>query len=387
VAVDLADVTGRVRREADDLERELAEVEMLIAQARTEASRHEARRTAAAEKLAALPPETTVAGAADLSNQLVTLTRRAAVMEAQIEVLEGKQKALVRYRDAVVRLAGELEAASEAGVSSNGSGVAADAATTDPSAGMSRIVLSAQEDLRREIARAMHDGPAQSLTNIVLQAEIVDRLVGRDDDAARAEMKVLAGMVQQTLEATKSFIFDVRPMVLDDLGLVPTLRRATRERSRRAQIPVEFDSVGQDRRLPMDVESGLFRIADEAMAAYLEDRPDRVTVRLDWNEASLDLAIRAVREAPAAAPDDELPATTDLPPALAAMIEDRRAAKVAAREAAEAAARVVLPATLARELVARATALGTSAELVDGGAEIRIGLRDLPVEAGAGATT
>jgi hypothetical protein len=137
----------------------------------------------------------------------------------------------------------------------------------------------------------------------------------------------------------------------------------------------------------MDVESGLFRIADEAMAAYLEDRPDRVTVRLDWNEASLDLAIRAVREAPAAAPDDELPATTDLPPALAAMIEDRRAAKVAAREAAEAAARVVLPATLARELVARATALGTSAELVDGGAEIRIGLRDLPVEAGPGATT
>ena len=91
-------------------------------------------------------------------------------------------------------------------------------------------------------------------------------------------------MVQQTLEATKSFIFDVRPMVLDDLGLVPTLRRAARERGRRAGVPVDFDSMGQDRRLPMDLESGLFRILDEAMAAYLGARAERVAVRLDWAE-------------------------------------------------------------------------------------------------------
>ena len=142
---------------------------------------------------------------------------------------------------------------------------------------MSRIVLSAQEDLRREIARAMHDGPAQSLTNIVLQAQIVERLVGRDPTVARGELRLLVAMVQQTLDATKSFIFDVRPMVLDDLGLVPTLRRAARERGRRARIPVEFDSIGQDRRFPVDQESGVFRIVDEALAAFLggEPRPGR----------------------------------------------------------------------------------------------------------------
>src|SRR5204863_1481617 len=83
---------------------------------------------------------------------------------------------------------------------------------------VSRLVLTAQEDLRREIARQMHDGPAQSLTNIVLQAQIVERLMAGDPDRARNEVKLLIGMVQQTLEATKSFIFDVRPMVLDDLG-------------------------------------------------------------------------------------------------------------------------------------------------------------------------
>jgi two-component system, NarL family, sensor histidine kinase DegS len=371
VTVDLASIAERVRREAADLERETAEVDMLIAQARTEASRHEARRAAAADKLTALPADAKAADATEITGQVVTLTRRAAVMEAQVDVLEGKQKALARHREAIARLADELAAV-------QGNAAELSSAAAEASAGMSRIVLSAQEDLRREIARAMHDGPAQSLTNIVLQAEIVDRQVGTNDNAARAELRVLGEMVQQTLEATKSFIFDVRPMVLDDLGLVPTLRRAARERGRRAQIPVEFDSLGQDRRLPMEAESGLFRIADEAMAAYLDGTPDRVTVRLYWNDGSLDMAIGAIRAAPSEHAE-ELPETADLPPALAAMIEDRRADQVAARDAAVAASRVVLPASVARELTARASALGGTAEIVEGGSELRVTVRDLPV--------
>ena len=345
---------------------------MLVTQARTEAGRYETRRAAAAEKVAALAADATAGDGADANAQLVTLTKRAAVMEAQIDVLEGKQKALRRYRDAVARIADEIEAAPEP----EESALKESAPAVDADAGVSRIVLSAQEDLRREIARAMHDGPAQSLTNIVLQAEIVDRLVGRDDEAARSEMKVLAGMVQQTLEATKSFIFDVRPMVLDDLGLVPTLRRTARERGGRARIPVEFDSIGPDRRLAMDLESGVFRIADEALAAYLEQAPDRVAIRLEWVDGSVDLLVRAEREAAAATPEEVPEAGTNVPPALAAMIEDRRAAERAARDAAEVAARIVLPAGVARDLVARAVALGGSAEVVDAGAGLHVQLHE-----------
>ena len=100
-----------------------------------------------------------------------------------------------------------------------------------------RAIRDAQEDLRRDIARAMHDGPAQSLTNIALQAQIVQRLVARDTDRAVVEVAQLVAMVQQTLEATKTFIFDVRPMVLDDLGIVPTLRRTARDRGRDGAHP------------------------------------------------------------------------------------------------------------------------------------------------------
>src|SRR3712207_5490071 len=124
-----------------------------------------------------------------------------------------------------------------------GGGIAGGDGDVALSPSLSRVVLTAQEDLRREIARAMHDGPAQSLTNIVLQAQIVERLLDRDPALAKNELRLLVGMVQNTLEATKNFIFDVRPMVLDDLGLVPTVRRAARDRGRRAHVAVEFESL------------------------------------------------------------------------------------------------------------------------------------------------
>ena len=379
-AADREDLAGRLATEISALDGELTEIEMLVAQAGTEASRHEARRGQVTEKIASavnLPPEDLAA----LNTQLVSLTRRAAVMEAQVDVLEGKRKTLARFRDSLIELAeryGGMNSAGDAG-SADVPRLAAGDAGASP---MSRIVLNAQEDLRREIARAMHDGPAQSLTNIVLQAQIVERLLGRDAEGAQGELRLLVSMVQQTLEATKTFIFDVRPMVLDDLGLVPTLRRAARERGRRAGVPVEFDSVGQDRRIEVDLESSLFRIIDEALTGYLSVRPSRISVRLDWQEDVVEARIAAERDptkqmtdadhevAEAQRASDE--SDKDLPPALESMMAERRerAAKksIAAREAAV----VALPTSTWREIVNRASTTGVVAQLVDGGATLEL---------------
>jgi two-component system, NarL family, sensor histidine kinase DegS len=388
----IADLEGFTTRLGDDLaalDRELGEVDLLIQQARTEAGRHESRRNAAAEKFAKLTADGDAKERLDLTASLVTLTKRAALMESQVDVLEGKRRALGRYRDTVAAYlaavggmdpdtplqSGDLDPVVVAEAEPDGEPVGLPAA-------VSRLVLSAQEDMRRDIARAMHDGPAQSLTNIVLQAQIVERLVERDPASAAGEVRQLTAMVQQTLDATKSFIFDVRHMVLDDLGIVPTLRRATRERGRRAGIPVDFDSLGQDRRLAMDLESGLFRMLDEALAAYLAGHPDRVILRLDWGD-QLEARIRAtrapaMRSRPADAADlpTEEPAK-DVPPALAAMMEDRRADEREAVEAAERDAIVVLPPTTWREIQGRAASVGVTAELLADGGEIRL-VVDIP---------
>jgi hypothetical protein len=265
------------------------------------------------------------------------------------------------------------------------------------STGVTRIVMGAQEDLRRDIARAMHDGPAQSLTNIVLQAQIVDRLVARDPAMAQGEVRQLVAMVQQTLDATKSFIFDVRPMVLDDLGLVPTLRRSARERGQRAGVAVEFESMGTDRRLPMELESGLFRIFDEALTSYLGAVPDRVALRLDWTPERLEGHVSASRDRTSAIEqaDRELAEVEaqmrpeekgrfrrgekerELPPAMTAMLDERRAAAEAATETARSSAIVALPAAAWREIQQRAATVGVEADLVGDGGELRISV-DLP---------
>jgi two-component system, NarL family, sensor histidine kinase DegS len=385
-AATLGDLSGRLADDLLKLDGELREVDSLVTQANTEATRHEARRVTAAEKFDALPLDGDARERADLATGLLTLTKRAALMESQVDVLDGKRRALARYRDALVEyltVMGSLDPSmilptQDAAPDEASAPVDEDAPMP---AAVSRLVLGAQEDLRREIARAMHDGPAQSLTNIVLQAQIVERLVQRDPASAAGEVRQLVAMVQHTLDATKSFIFDVRPMVLDDLGLVPTLRRATRERGRRAGIPVEFESMGQDHRLPVELESGLFRMLDEALAAYLGAAPDRVTLRLDWAdqlEARI-AATRAVAE-PRRKSEVDLPTPEpgkELPPALAAMFEERLADERAAAEAAIRESIVALPAANWREIQSRASSIGCTAELLADGGELRL-VADIP---------
>ncbi len=347
-----ADVEGQLGQ----LQRELTEIELLLQQARIEAERHEGRRKQAAERLPALEADRQVSPDAltEARAQLITLTRRAATMEAQIQVLEGKEKNLRRFLDYLRDLAPRL-------ADLDGS---TDGAPAGPaSARDSRAVLAAQEEMRREIARQMHDGPAQSIANIALQAQVVQQLMRRDPQQAEAALDELGQMVQHTLDATKSFIFDVRPMVLDDLGLVATLRRSGLERARRAGIPVRFESVGPDRRLDPEIESTLFRIVEDAVGGFASGSPAEVLVRLDWLDDSLRAQVRSRYRENAVAPEQHNPRAPDgdVPPALAAMIDEQRAWQ-AASDAARQRARG-LSDEVWHEISSRAGAVGIAAEL------------------------
>ncbi|HEV1998461.1 MAG TPA: histidine kinase [Candidatus Dormibacteraeota bacterium] len=129
----------------------------------------------------------------------------------------------------------------------------------------SRQVFQIIEEERMRIARNMHDGPAQSMSNLVLQAEILERLVNKPD-AILAELQEFKNSVRGALEETRQLIFDLRPMTLDDLGLVPTLRKYIKEYSDKHGMNVRFNVVGEERRLPGNIEGTLFRIIQEALA-------------------------------------------------------------------------------------------------------------------------
>jgi len=350
-----------------------------VQQAKIESTRHEQRVEQASERIAQVMSGRNVAmnELIEANQNLLAITRKAAVMEGSIDVLEGKRKLLVRYRDRLQELSVAVEEAEIAG----GDG---ESGARNQAHAVSRIISTAQEDLRREIARSMHDGPAQSMTNIVMQAQIVDRLIGRDPEGARAEVDELVRMVGRTLEATKTFIFEVRPMVLDDLGLLPTLRRDARERSQRAQVPIDFDSTGADQRLPADVESTLFRMIDEALAGFVSVRPNRISLRLDWGiRLVIVLSTPYVPPVAAIGTADEIEASVvaaaaearkaggqeALPPALAAMMRDRVTdAAPLVREQAETA----LPEEVWRGIVDRASTIGVDVDLDEAGHRVRI---------------
>lgn len=378
----LLEIAERAKREVDLLTREIGEIELLVQQARAEASRHEQKRVQTVDKLRTLPSVGKEGEVSDLNEQLVAVTRRSAIMESQVDVLEGKLKILGRFRESLRHYGTELDRASLGGAMPQHTTDRLDANAPLPPA-VSRLIQAAQEDLRREIARAMHDGPAQSLTNIVLQAQIVERLLDRDPTAVKSEIGELVAMVQRTLEATKTFIFDIRPMVLDDLGLVPTLRRVARERGRRAQIPIEFESYGPDGRLPMDVETAFFRIIDEIVTGYLSSRPDLISIRLEWSD-KLEARVVARREGEAEAlvVEEDVEATEpgaptssrrgrtperELPDALKAMIDEQLAGSARAAKKGQL---LSLPANTWREVQQRAETISCTAELADEGREV-----------------
>jgi two-component system sensor histidine kinase DegS len=357
-----------LEREQQTLVRELDEIDLLLKQTATESERNEARRVQAEERVAQLerdfsaPPEQV----ADARVQLLTQTRRQTLMQAQLDVLSGKQRALQRYRERVdTTLPLVRGAAAAAPPPASGSAGAA---------GDKPDILAAQEQMRREIARQMHDGPAQSIANIALQAQIVQRLYDRDPERAKVELNELVNMVQQALEQTKGFIFDVRPMVLDDLGLVPTLRRSAAERSRRSSAAVHFDSVGTDRRLPTEIESGLFRMIDDAVSAYVGVGSTSVTLRLDWSEQGVRATIHGI--SPRGEQSDEQRAHAAVAAARRdKTLPDQLASLIHQQEEDDAARNAGMPANVRAEIDQRAAPLGINVTLSEDGwtLELRAG--------------
>ncbi len=124
-------------------------------------------------------------------------------------------------------------------------------------------VINAQESERRTLANQLHDGPAQALTNLILQAEICERLFDSDPSRAKTELTKLKDAVSSTFQKVREFIFELRPMMLDELGLTPTLRKTFEDFEERYNITCNFRLTGDDSRLPAHAEVTIFRVVQQ----------------------------------------------------------------------------------------------------------------------------
>ncbi|MDQ1911268.1 histidine kinase [Paenibacillus sp. GD4] len=132
-------------------------------------------------------------------------------------------------------------------------------------------IILAQEEERKRIAREIHDGLAQNMANVVLRTEIAERMLGKEAySAVKDELVDLKGQVRGGIEEVRRIIFNLRPMALDDLGLVPTLRKFVQDYEEKAKIRTKFEVVGKDFRLPSGMEVAIYRLVQEAFSNVMK---------------------------------------------------------------------------------------------------------------------
>ncbi|MBX5476978.1 MAG: sensor histidine kinase [Clostridia bacterium] len=153
-------------------------------------------------------------------------------------------------------------------------------------------IIRAQEEERRRLARDIHDGPAQLLANVVFRIEVSQKLLSIDRDRALAELEQLKTLVRHSLQDVRKIIFDLRPMALDDLGLIPALRGYLSTFGERTGLATDLIVQGTERRVPPAVEVAAFRIAQEALSnAWKHGDATRATVTVRFEPGQLSVAI------------------------------------------------------------------------------------------------
>ncbi len=155
-------------------------------------------------------------------------------------------------------------------------------------------IIEAQEDERKRLSREIHDGPAQMMANVMLRSELIERIYHEKGIVdALNEIRSLRNMVKSSLAEVRRIIYDLRPMALDDLGLIPTLAKYLRTFQEHNEVAVDFQHFGKDQRLPQQFEVALFRLVQEAVQnAYKHAEPTEIQVKIEIKPTKVIMIIK-----------------------------------------------------------------------------------------------
>ena len=153
--------------------------------------------------------------------------------------------------------------------------------------------LGSVEEERRRIGRELHDETSQTLTATLVRLDLCDKAV-QDHDAAEAHQQLIncKELIGHTIEEIKLLVYDLRPVMLDDFGLVPTLRWYIQSHVEGLGPTIVTDLDEARQRLPGEVETALYRVAQEALAnAIRHASATKIYVRLIAKTGFVSLAV------------------------------------------------------------------------------------------------
>ncbi|MCA1031430.1 sensor histidine kinase [Bacillus timonensis] len=156
-------------------------------------------------------------------------------------------------------------------------------------------IIEAQEEERRRLSREIHDGPAQMLANVMMRSQLIDRVFReRGSEEGFKEIRDLRVMVRSALYEVRRIIYDLRPMALDDLGLIPTLKKylSTIEEYN-GKTTITFLNIGTEDRLHTRFEVALFRLVQEAVTNALKHaEASEIQVKIEINKQNVIVIVK-----------------------------------------------------------------------------------------------
>ncbi len=155
-------------------------------------------------------------------------------------------------------------------------------------------IIEAQEEERKRLSREIHDGPAQMLANVIMRSDLIERIYReRGVEEAIGEMRDLKKMVRSALYEVRRIIYDLRPMALDDLGLIPTLKKYLQTIEEYHKTTITFTYTGEVKRLSSRFEVAVFRLVQEAVQNALKHaEATTIQVKMELKQNSLLIVVK-----------------------------------------------------------------------------------------------
>lgn len=262
-----------LEREISDAQNELKEIGLLLEQSKVEVDKLTQRNATITSHLQQVQSQIEDVPAPDIRaahDAALEAQQRLVVMRGQLEMLNSDKGRLQRHLAVLEQLKGAEQLEPSLEKADQGPATSVEA------------MIQAQESERQRLSRQMHDGPAQALSNFILQTEIALRLFEMDADQAREELNNLKAAASSTFQKVRDFIFDLRPMMLDDLGMVPTIKRYVDNFAEKSSLDVTVTVTGSERRLEPYLEVVVFRAIQELLAnASLHEQATQIKVLVD----------------------------------------------------------------------------------------------------------
>jgi len=288
MATDIVTSAGGLdlQAELEETEKALREITLMIEQSQGEVSKLSQRNAAITTHLQQvqtqmdrMPPQEI----RSVYDSALDAQQRLLVMRGQLEKLQNEKQHLERFKSTLGQALNTHGSSSPAGLTAGGA--------KNPFASVEMLV-NAQETERQRLSRQIHDGPAQALSNFILQTEIAMRLMDVDAAQAREELNNLKTSAMGTFQKVRNFIFELRPMMLDDLGLVPTVRRYSDAFKEQAGLDINVTVTGNERRLEPYLEVMLFRAIQELLGnAARHSQASQVKIVLDLGEDRIRVSV------------------------------------------------------------------------------------------------